>query len=799
MLGEWGRLPNVHRLALDGLPDGELRLLVRAVQPRPLLEADVSTIVQRAEGNAFFAEELVEATAAGECTVPSSLADLMLVRLERLDQATRSVVRIAAVAGRRVPHDLLAEVAGQDPSALDVALRSAVETNILVPATGASYAFRHALLAEAVYDDLLPGEKVRLHAAYARALAGGRGTAAELARHALAGQDRATAVTASVQAGAEAMRVGGPEEAMRHYEAALEQLEHLDVAGVDPVDVAVRASEAAASAGHPFRSLGLAEDALSRLPEGAPPTDRARLLLARGFAALVADTQVDVLALTTEALGLVPADPPTVLRARTVNLHARAHDARGRDAEATRWAAEALDLALALGLADLEAEATTTLARLDRRAGDLEASRRTLEESIGRASASGEVAAELRGLANLGSLHYEHGDLESAREVFERAVSRAAATGRRWAPYGLDARVTAAIAAYVVGDWEASVKLADVTGQSAPPMAEAALTAAGLAVAAGRGEAGALAAVPALLSTGRRDGFVALMTAGAAIDLYAATGDAAAAERLHDDSVEAITSLWQQPTFGAQTRLAALLIGAWGQDAVAVRHADREALVSRAVRWAEVGRTAARPTPKPRLPSGQDGVPRPGRRLGPEGEAWLVRMDAELARLRWLTGVDAPSEAELLEVWAASVDAFRSFGHVFETARSQARWAAVLRAGGRSADAVAQAAEARAVARRLGAEPLLDELRGYGRGPRAIPPTAANPAPGDPGLTEREREVLVLVAQGLSNREIGAQLFISAKTVSVHVSNILAKLGAGGRTEAAALARRHGLLDEPSG
>ena len=89
---------------------------------------------------------------------------------------------------------------------------------------GDGYAFRHALLAEAVYDDLLPGERVRLHAAYAKALQQGGvgGTAAELARHARAANDLATAARASVAAGDEAMAVAGPDEAARHYELALE-------------------------------------------------------------------------------------------------------------------------------------------------------------------------------------------------------------------------------------------------------------------------------------------------------------------------------------------------------------------------------------------------------------------------------------------------------------------------------------------------------------------------------------------------------------------------------------------------
>jgi DNA-binding NarL/FixJ family response regulator len=144
---------------------------------------------------------------------------------------------------------------------------------------------------------------------------------------------------------------------------------------------------------------------------------------------------------------------------------------------------------------------------------------------------------------------------------------------------------------------------------------------------------------------------------------------------------------------------------------------------------------------------------------------------------------------DLVAAWRRAVEAFETFGHVFETARTQTRLAAVLRAGGRGAEADEVAALATAVARRLRAEPLLQELRlSTGPGRR----TEADRR--DETLTSRELEVIVLVAEGLSNREIAGRLFISAKTVSVHVSNILAKLGAAGRTEAVAIARRRGYL-----
>jgi DNA-binding NarL/FixJ family response regulator len=136
--------------------------------------------------------------------------------------------------------------------------------------------------------------------------------------------------------------------------------------------------------------------------------------------------------------------------------------------------------------------------------------------------------------------------------------------------------------------------------------------------------------------------------------------------------------------------------------------------------------------------------------------------------------------------WRASVAAFEAYGHVYEEARSRARLAAARHPAGDDKAAHLAADRARTVAERLGARPLLDEIGGLTPG--------VTQARGIPDLTPREAEVLTLVARGLSNGQIGKQLFISTKTVSVHVSNVLAKLGASGRTEAAALARDRGLV-----
>ena len=223
-VAEWTRVRGVERLQLSPLGDDDVRVLVAQLALIGFTDLELETIVDRAEGNAFFVEELVGAAGMGE-SLPDDLADLLLVRLDRLDDHARQAVRVASVAGRKVAHDLLAATSGLDARHLEEALRKAVELNVLVAGDG-TYSFRHALLGEAVYDDLLPGERIRLHAEYAAALADGRapGTAAELARHARLANDLDGALAAAIRAGDEAAAVGGPDEAAQHYSQALELL-----------------------------------------------------------------------------------------------------------------------------------------------------------------------------------------------------------------------------------------------------------------------------------------------------------------------------------------------------------------------------------------------------------------------------------------------------------------------------------------------------------------------------------------------------------------------------------------------
>jgi DNA-binding NarL/FixJ family response regulator len=780
-LAEWSRLPNVERVHLDPLTPDDVRSLIRALHSAPMAEPDVRSIVNRADGNAFFAEELV--AAAEQChdaqELPWQLADLLLVRLDRLSEPAKEIVRVAAVGGRKVSHEMLVLVVEMPASALDLALREAVDTHILEPTpSGRGYTFRHALLAEAVYDDLLPGERVRIHAAYAAVLAkSDQGSAAELARHARASHDLATAYEASVRAGDEAMALAAPREALNHYQTALELVPLASAAAPpDPAPLVLAVVDAAVAAGQSYRGLRLAREALASLPADAPNLTRAQLLYAFAFAAVAGETDDEPLNATAEALRLVHDEPPSVFRARLAALHALAAFMMDRDVDAERWAREAIDVATVVGSTQASADAEITLAMLARRADKPDEAATRLLALADDARTAGESAAELRTRYNLGSLYYEQAEFELSQASYEQAAQRARDIGRPWAAYGMDARAMTGLVQYVRGDWDGALRTLDVTGEHPTGLAEALYSATAMQVHAGRGDAGVLDQVPVLRPWWDRESRVALYSVGAALEIYEIDGRVEEALRLLDELVAELTVIWQNPWFLARIRLSAQGIAVLSAAVIRAPQAERAGLVERgAMLLAEARDSLA------------NGLPA-GRKLGVEGVAWLARLEAEWARLRWLAGVDAPAEEEHLAAWQQAVDTF-GFGNVVELARTRARFAAVLRAAGRGAEAAEQATLAREAARQLQAEPLLAEIRALG-----LAAAPARVTGGSDALTSRERGVLALLMEGRTNRQIAQQLYISEKTVSVHVSNILAKLGVGSRTEAAAIARRDGLL-----
>jgi DNA-binding CsgD family transcriptional regulator/tetratricopeptide (TPR) repeat protein len=775
-VAEWARLRGVDRLQLSPLSEQSVRALVAELSSGHVEETELRDIVRRADGNAFFVEELV-ASGAGRW-LPDDLADVLLVRLDRLDDNSRQVVRVASVAGRKVGHDLLSAASELGAIELDDGIRKAVEMNVLVAGAG-SYSFRHALLGEAVYDDLLPGERVRLHSQYAAALTDGtvRGTAAELAFHARKAMDLDTALTASIEAGNEALAVGGPDEAAHHFQQALELLAdpaRCAALDVDLSKLAVKASEALSASGDPERAAAVIREQLDRLPASdVPSTWRPRMLSAYARALMIIETDIDPSSISAEAVALAP-EGESGLRAKVLATHAQILGGFGKAEEAESTGMEALTLAERLDLPMLVSEIVTTLSGL-KKSGPREALRAALADAVDRAERTGALHAELRGRYLLGRSHEDAAEWAEADRWFRSANDRGAEAGLPWAPFCLEARWQLAWVKVVTGEWDEALRLTEIgQDEGAPVIPRALLEPIRLSVLLGRG-ADVDDRLARLRGYWEREGSVAIHACDTTIRVAGRRGDAAAALTAYDDGVAVLSKIWHE-WFGARIRLAAVTLDAIGRSLPRVPAGERAAWAAHIDRLHADGVTVL------------ERYTDPTGFWGPEGRAWSKRLDAETLRARWLAGVDPPPQDVLVDTWREAEHLFAGFGHVAELAQVRVTLAGILRATGDTAGARELGDLARATARALGAQPMLDELRAIGSAPSSRGDSSSDT------LTARETEILALVAEGRSNGEIGKQLFISAKTVSVHVSNILGKLGASGRTEAAAIARRRGLL-----
>jgi len=234
----------VETVELGPLSDKEVLALLARSSDGPVAAEVTQGVCARAEGNPFFAQELLTAALRGEQTLPRLLRDVLLAGFDRLDATSRSVLRAAAAVRRQASHTLLGAALDLPDRIVIEALRQAVDHDLLVPdrASG-TYRFRHALLAEAAYATLLPGEREEIHERVAvalsekPALAACRGTlSAETAEHWIAAGRPVEALTASLRAAQEAEAVSGLSEALRHLERVLDLWEDVpqaeEVAGV---------------------------------------------------------------------------------------------------------------------------------------------------------------------------------------------------------------------------------------------------------------------------------------------------------------------------------------------------------------------------------------------------------------------------------------------------------------------------------------------------------------------------------------------------------------------------------------
>ncbi|GGW82516.1 LuxR family transcriptional regulator [Streptomyces caelestis] len=784
LLAELIRLPAVERLELRPLGDADVARLVRQLERRPLAEATVRRIVERAEGNAFYAEELLAATDTESGGVPSGLADVLLIRFEQLSDTAQQVLRTAAVAGRRVEHELLRQAVGLPEEELESALREAVGRQLLAAGDDDTYSFRHALAREAVYADLLPGERARLHGAFARLLAGqGRAaeSAAERAHHYRESHDLAEALAASLEAADHAQRVGAPAEEQRHLEAALDLWPAVGAearppgAGVDRVTLTLRASAAAAHAGELHRAVSLTRSALAELGQDADSELAARVRYTLAGNLLSVDHLTSAFAYSSEALAMIPEDPPSRTWVWAAATHAMAARHVGEIETALRVARRALSVAEELRVTDAQADLLISLAVFDGDGRRGPEGRERLLKARELARSSGNAAVELRALFNLAMGCYESGALAECVPWLTEGLDRARRAGLLSSPYPLEMRYLRLLVLQVLGRWDECVRAAAADAEVLPAAGGYTVGPA-LYVALARGDMTAADRAHALLE-GPFD-WMATLVAGIVLT------DAAALRRDPEDAVR-----WTRSTVAALTdeagarpdvtvRLAALALSSVADAAAEPRPAGDDA---GARRWTD---TAAELVELARATAtqGENGAPQ-----GPEGQAWLARAEAE-----WIRAVSGPDAA----AWSRAMTAF-GYGDVYEQARCRLRYAEALVAAGRREEAAAEAREVRETAGRLGATPLREQVDALVRRGRLAGTPETDERAGV--LTAREQEVLRLLALGRSNRQIGEELFITGKTASVHVSNILAKLGASSRGEAVAIAYREGLItSEPS-
>ncbi|WP_406675132.1 AAA family ATPase [Nonomuraea sp. N2-4H] len=725
LLSELSRRPRTTLLRLHRLDrQGVARQLAAILGTEPDAAA-VRRVHERSDGNPLFVEALAR---AGERT-PDSLRSLLLSGPRALPGPARELLRIASVAGGRVGHRLLAQVAGQDGAELDALLRELIDASLLVT-SGDGYDFRHALIRHVVYEDLLPGERARLHARYAEALRGS-GAYAELAAHASAAGDRRLALTAAYRAAGQARRTYAYEEQARLLGQVLDLWDPDVDLGVDRIGVLTEAAEACMLSGDYARGVDLAAEGLAEVDERREPERAALLLEHRGRLR----HRLSMTGVTDweHALELLPAGDG-LQRGRLLGV-------------------------LAMGL----------LPEVDR-------AREPFEEALRIGRLTGDPLVTVRGLLGVGLMRRDLGMLEEARTLaarldghdllmtvpmyeallhtragdHRRAIAAAREGMRHARRYGLGRSRGAELARYagrgliLAGQWdEAAELLRDGLQEDPPPLSRQALLILSGRLALLRGDLAAAAEAASAVEHagpgspyGRHQLLCLLAAAQGAFE----RADLLLERALADPDLTRVYSSDARPV---------LVAGALVQRA-RLAHGTGEALRRRvAERQAELAAADAR--------------------LGVDGRldrAWQVTLHALLDD----DGYDRAAEA------------WRELRQPYELALCLYHGARVALAAGDREGATARLREAARLADDLGAAPLAREIALLGR-----------PRPAQEGLTERERDVLRLIAEGLSNRQIAARLHISPSTAGVHVSHILTKLGAATRTEATAIAFREGL------
>ena len=780
LISELERSRSVSRVDVQRLSRAEVQRQVHEILGTLPDEEAFDSVFARSEGIPFFVEELVGFDETCEGDLPWTLRELLLARYERLSDDTQHVLRLLSAGGVRVAHDLLVQVYLDDADILDRAAREAVFANILV-ADDRSYAFRHALVREAIHTDLLPGERTRFHTRFAEALeadAGGRRVATEISYHWLAAHDLAKAFPASLAAMTEARATYAYGTAAQMGERALELWDQIpDAEGVanrKKIDLIAQTASALRNAGEGERSLAMVDLALQECPRDEA-FRYARLL--RDKAMYLGNIgKPGSIPLLREALELVPPGSTgfagtsglagttlTAAELRSALLTALAGRLmiEARFSEAVGVAAQALDEAQAAG-SDRHASIASNIygaALID--SGEIDVGYVHLENA--HRLAETDTSAMLRYRVNASDAEYLLGHYSEALRIAELGIARAHELGVERSS-GIILQSNAVDPLIALGDWERADRLVDRALTLLPsPVFNAYLQRARIFLMMWRGDVEGAAK----LYRGLRAAFLAL----AQVEMQVKLGHARMAAELalaRDDARQA----WSEVSV------------LFGDDHRPYPGYDLP-LLATAARTLAAFRSSSDPLPAAEAAAAESRMRELAAALSfwPTSALWMSVFDAELSGLN---GNDP-------DAWQAAVDAVAddAAAPAHQHAYVLLRLGRALAESGDRAGAASALQTAIAEADLLGAGLVTTDAR-------AVAARAGIPLDGvhakqttDAGeLTARERQVLELIAQGLTNRQIGEQLFISAKTASVHVSAILRKLGASSRTEAAFLARQ---------
>jgi DNA-binding CsgD family transcriptional regulator/tetratricopeptide (TPR) repeat protein len=788
LLAELERAPRARRLDLDRFDRTELAEQLEDILGAPPAPDLVDRLLERSEGNPLFAEELLASGLDGRGGLPPTLRDALMVRVERLSEAAQEALRVLA-AGRRLDHGLLADATGMEPRELRDALREAVAGHIAVVDEEGWHTFRHALLREVVVDDLLPGERSALHLALAHAFErraddGPKGAwvAARIAEHYRAAGDQPAELAAAIGAAEQADRVRAYGEAAALLDRVLELWDRVPDAeahaGVQRVELLLRAARDHYRASDDARAVTLMELALEELD---PKTEPRRVAVVLGDLAAMrwtlgrGEAARDTLA---EALELLPEDEPSRERAKLLVDQVRFFMLQGRYSQTREAAQAALAAIEAAGADDLYAPVLNRLGIALICDGQPELGTKTLRDALELARKSGVQDAMAVTYANLADGLHAIGRSTEALEVAVEGLAemedpRARTT--RWLA------AQAGSIAFDLGDWhQAEERIVRPAPAAGIHRVNALNREAELALGRGDHERARqlLDEVSRLIATTLEPQFIGGVGAMQA-QLERREGNLETAREIVEEALDRLEFCTDDVRFLAQVAGVGVTVEA---DA--------------AERARDLGDDAQRDEALERLEPMLLRVEAAATDGRPIEAAHLLTANAELTRAQ---GEPDP------EAWAAAAQAWADALRPYPEA--QARWReaeAYVAAGDREAAAVAAGLGLR-TARALGSAWLIAELEGLAARARLrIDGDEERPEDGvggsssadEPfGLTPRERQVLALVARGATNREIGAELYMAEKTASVHVSRILAKLEVRTRTEAAAVAHRHGLAD----